>query len=32
MLFALKHRPPTFRELLHNEEVASELFPKIMDT
>ena len=31
MLNALKHLPPNFREQLHNEEVASELFPKIMD-
>lgn len=31
MLIALKHLPPNFREQLHNEEVASELFPKIMD-
>lgn len=31
MLFAPKHLPPNFRELLHNEEVASTLFPKIMD-
>lgn len=31
MLFGLKHLPPNFREQLHNEEVASELFPKIMD-
>lgn len=31
MLFGRKHLPPNFRELLHNEEVASELFPKIMD-
>ena len=31
MLFALKHLPPNFHELLHNEEVASVLFPKIMD-
>jgi hypothetical protein len=31
MLIALKHLPPNFREQLHNEEVASVLFPKIMD-
>lgn len=31
MLIALKHLPPNFREQLHNEKVASELFPKIMD-
>lgn len=31
MLLALKHLPPNVREQLHNEEVASELFPKIMD-
>lgn len=31
MLFAPKHLPPNFHELLHNEEVASTLFPKIMD-
>lgn len=31
MLFALKYLPPNLREQLHNEEVASELFPKIMD-
>lgn len=31
MLIALKYQPPNFREQLHNEEVASELFPKIMD-
>lgn len=31
MLIALKHLPPNFREQLHNEEVASELLPKIMD-
>lgn len=31
MLFALKHLPPNFHELLYNEEVASVLFPKIMD-
>lgn len=31
MLMTLKHRPPNLREQLHNEEVASELFPKIMD-
>lgn len=31
MLFALKHLPPNFREQLHNKEVASTLFPKIMD-
>ena len=31
MLIALKHLPLNFREQLHNEEVASELFPKIMD-
>ena len=31
MLIARKHLPPNFREQLHNEEVASELFPKIMD-
>lgn len=31
MLIALKHLPPNFCEQLHNEEVASELFPKIMD-
>ena len=31
MLIALKHLPPNFREQLHNEEVASELFPKIME-
>lgn len=31
MLIALKHLPPNVREQLYNEEVASELFPKIMD-
>lgn len=31
MLIALKHLPPNFHEQLHNEEVASTLFPKIMD-
>lgn len=31
MLFALKHLPPNVSEQLHNEEVASVLFPKIMD-
>ena len=31
MLIALKHLPLNFREQLHNEEMASELFPKIMD-
>lgn len=31
MLITLKHLPPNFREQLHKEEVASELFPKIMD-
>lgn len=31
MLIAPKHLPPNFREQLHNEEVASVLFPKIMD-
>lgn len=31
MLFTPKHLPPNFHELLHNEEVASVLFPKIMD-
>lgn len=31
MLIARKHLPPNFREQLHNEEVASVFFPKIMD-
>lgn len=31
MLFALKHLSPNFHELLRNENVASTLFPKIMD-
>nr|DAW92218.1 MAG TPA: hypothetical protein [Bacteriophage sp.] len=31
MLTVLKHLPLNVREQLHNEEVASELFPKIMD-
>lgn len=31
MLISLKHQPPNLREQLHNEKVASELFPKIMD-
>nr|DAY92866.1 MAG TPA: hypothetical protein [Caudoviricetes sp.] len=31
MLIGLKHLPPNVREQSHNEEVASELFPKIMD-
>lgn len=31
MLFALKHLPPNVSEQSHNEEVASVLFPKIMD-
>lgn len=31
MLITLKHLPLNFREQLFNEEVASELFPKIMD-
>lgn len=31
MLIAQKHLPPNFREQLHNKEVASVLFPKIMD-
>lgn len=31
MLTALNHLPLNLREQLHNEEVASELFPKIMD-
>lgn len=31
MLFAPKHLPQNVSERLHNEEAASELFPKIMD-
>lgn len=31
MLIAPKHLPPNFRERLSNDEVASVLFPKIMD-